>query len=196
MSEIRHIVFRCGPRVYLRPMTKKDLPNITRWINDPEVTQYLLTVYPLRFEDEEKWFESLGERKGKDSVFAIVLKHDHKMIGVMGLHSIDNLHGIAETGSFIGEKRYWGKGYGSEAKMLVLEYAFNAVNLRKVNSSVHAFNIRSKKSLEKCGYRVEGRRVKQYYKNGEYVDSILLAVFKEDFLPLWKKFEKSSKKKA
>ena len=142
------VVFRMGKRIYLRPLSKEDIPLLAVWINDPEVNQYLKISHPMRLEDEMKFYESLGERKN-DIIFAIVLKDTDDIIGTMGLHKIDHKNGLATTGSFIGRKDLWGKGYGTEAKMLLLEYAFNTLNLRKVCSIVYDFNERSKKCLKK-----------------------------------------------
>src|SRR5262245_3576042 len=118
------IVFRIAKRLYLRPVIKEDLPLITLWINDPEITWFLNTVYPQTLQDEEDLFESQRKKKSTDLVFALVLRETHEMIGIMGLHSIDQVHRLGTTGSFIGRKDLWGKGYGYEAKMLLLDYAF------------------------------------------------------------------------
>lgn len=188
-SRTSPVVFRTGKRIYLRPLQKEDALLLTLWINDPEVHQFLTTFKPVTVEDEYDWFEEV--RKDKNSaVFIITFKDTNEPIGVMGLHQINNLHGTATTGSFIGRKDCWSKGYGTEAKMLVLEYAFNTRNLRKVCSKVFDFNGRSKRALEKCGYKVEGVLKKHHYRNGRYCDCIQLAVFKKDFLPLWRKFKK------
>jgi RimJ/RimL family protein N-acetyltransferase len=94
----------------------------------------------------------------------------------------------------IGEKEYWGKGYGTEAKMLLLHYAFDTLNLRKICSSVISFNERSHKYSLKCGYKEEGRRKAQLFRDGKYWDEIQLAVFRKDWLLLWKKFQAEQKK--
>ncbi len=184
------IVFRMGKRIYLRAVLTEDIPLITVWINDPEVHQFLKIAYPMSPEDEKKWQEGLAGKKPGDVVFAIVLADTDEIIGVMGLHHIDHRNGLATTGAFIGRKDLWSKGYGTEAKMLVLEYAFNTLNLRKVCSAVYDFNGRSKRCLEKCGYTPEGCRKKHLYRNGRFVDEYLMAVFKEDFLPRFEKFKK------
>jgi RimJ/RimL family protein N-acetyltransferase len=186
------IVFRVGKRLYLRPISREDISQMTVWMNDPDTTRFLSMVHPMSLEGELKWFENTETNKGKNVIFAIVLKDSDEMIGVMGLHGIDHLHGIATTGSYIGKEEYRGKGYGTEAKMLVLEYAFNTLNLRKICSFVYDFNLRSKRCLEKCGYRVEGVLKKQHYRNGEYRDDVLLAIFKEDFFPVWEEYKKKN----
>ena len=189
-SPVPHVIFRKAKRVYIRPILPEDIPWFVVWINDGEVTQYLRTSFPFTPGEEYKWYEDMQKEKGKQAIFAIVLAETHTLIGVMGLESLDHISGTAVTGSYIGSKEHWGKGYGTEAKMLVLEYAFNTLNLRKICAVVYDFNPRSKRCLEKCGYKEEGRRKAQHYRNGRYADDYLMAVFKDDFLPLWKVFEK------
>jgi RimJ/RimL family protein N-acetyltransferase len=184
------IIFRMGKRIYLRPILKEDVPLLTIWINDPEVHQFLKVNAPMSPEDEIRFVDSLREKKETDIVFAIILEKTNEFIGVMALHKIDHRNGTATTGSFIGRKDLWSKGYGTEAKMLVLEFAFNMQNLRKICSSTYDFNGRSKRCLEKCGYHEEGVKKKQKYRNGRYCDEHVMAVFKEDFLLLWKKYKK------
>lgn len=188
------LLFRVGSAVYLRPVLREDLANLTRWINDPEVTQNLTTVFPKSPEDEDKWFEGLQEKQGVDVVFTIALKEGDRQIGIMGLHGINTVNRTATTGSFIGEKEDRGKGYGAEAKMLLLHYAFQTLNLRKINSVVYATNTASRRCLKKCGYKGEGVQEKQIYRNGEYVDLIIMGVFKEKFLHIWKKYPSGTRK--
>ena len=187
--------FRIGKRIALRALNKEDAHLLYKWINDPEVHQFLKVQYPISLAEEVKWIEGLPDKKATDVVFGIILLKTGQLIGVMGLHRISAKDGTATTGSFIGEKHYWNKGYGTEAKMLVLEYAFNTLNLYKICSSVYDFNPRSKCCLEKCGYRQEGKnhdgvREGQIYRNGRRADEILMAIFKEDFLKLWTKHKK------
>lgn len=190
MSNPNRIVFRMGKRIYLRALAKQDAPLLTLWINDPEITQYLKAAYPMTVEDEEKYIESMRDHKGKEVSFGIVLKESDELIGVMSLHRIDHRNGLATTGSFIGRKDMWGKGIGTEAKILVLEYAFNILNLRKICSVVYDFNGRSKRCLEKCGYKEEGIRKAHIYRNGRYCDEFMMAVFRDEFLPQWDAYKK------
>ena len=72
-----------------------------------------------------------------------------------------------------------------------LNYAFNTLNLRKICSSVLAFNKRSLKYNLHCGYKIEGRKRKQIFKNGKYWDEIILGLFKKDWLTIWKRYQKT-----
>ncbi len=191
MSEqIKQVVFLLGKRVVLRPLMKEDIPLLIRWINDPEISKFLNVCMPMMEADEEEWFGNLHKEKPNNIVLAIVV--EGKTIGTMGLHGISWKDRTATTGALIGEKEYWNKGYGSEAKMLLLNYAFNTLNLRKISSSVIAFNKRSYNYSLKCGYKKEGRLKKHHFSHGKYWDEILLAVFVEDWLPLWKQFAKKN----
>jgi len=181
------VIFLKGKNVVLRPLERTDIPKLLVWINDQEVRQYIATLFPMMEADENEWFDNLHKRKPNDVLLGIVV--DGKLIGNMGLHHISWTEGTATTGALIGDKEYQGKGYGSESKMLLLQYAFHTLNLRKICSSVIAYNERSFKYSLKCGYVEEGRLKDQFYRKGKYWDEILLAVFRKDWEPVWERFE-------
>src|SRR3989344_1628530 len=186
------VVFLRGKKVILRPPSKStDLETFIRWINDPEVRLYVKCFLPVTEGEEEKWFDELAGRRTTDVVL-VIETHDGTPIGIMGLHRISWKDRTATTGALIGEKEYWGKGYGTDAKMTLLDYAFNTLNLRKVCSSTLAFNERSIRYNQRCGYKEEGRRREQFFRNGGYVDEVLLAVFKKDWTALWEQYQKST----
>lgn len=185
------LIFLKGKKTILRPLRKAtDFELCLRWINDPEVNQYLLVYFPVTEKKEKEWFERIANNPNEIVLGIETL--DGKLIGTMALVHINGKDRTASTGALIGEKEYWGKGCGTDAKMTLLNYAFNTLNLRKINSSVYAFNKRSLKYNLKCGYKVEGVRKKQLFRNGIYHDEIIIAVFKEDWLPFWKKYQKAS----
>lgn len=192
METGKRVIFLKGRKVILRPLNKEtDLEDCQRWINDPEVRLYLTPFMPISKQTEAKWFDGLDEKT--DGVTLAIEILDGEFIGIMGLHNINWIGGTAITGALIGEKKYWGKGYGAEAKMLMLDYAFNSLNLRKICSEVMDFNKRSLAYLLKCGYKVEGRRKWQVYRDGKYCDLVLLAVFKKDWLSIWEGYKKTRK---
>ena len=186
------VVFLKGKKVILRPLRKEtDLEPCLRWFNDPDVTQYLTTYLPIMPQKEAEWFDELA--KSNDRVELAIETHDGKFIGTIGLHGIHPRDRTAMSGTVIGEKgdkeSNWGRGLGTDAKMQLLHYAFNTLNLRKINSAFYAFNERSLKYCLKCGYKIEGRREQEVFRNGEYQDVILLAVFRDDWLPIWKRYQ-------
>lgn len=177
----------------LRPLRKEtDLEACLRWINDPEVNHYLKIYLPMPAQGEAEWFDSIA--KSRSDIVLAIETLTGKFIGTMGLHRINWKDRVATTGALIGEKEYWGKGYGTDAKMILLDYAFNTINLRKICSSVFSFNKRSLRYLLHTGYKVEGVRRKQIFKQGKYWDEIILGLFRQDWLPAWERYQEASKK--
>ncbi len=182
------IIFLSGKKVNLRPLSENDIPLITRWINDPEVREFVSRTFPQTEKQEEAWFNKLGSDE-KNIVLGIETKKG-RLIGIMGIHRIDWIQRIATTGALIGEKDYWNKGYGTDAKMILLDYVFNTLNLRKISSSVLAYNKRSLNYSLHCGYKIEGRKRKQFFKKGRFWDLIELGLFREEWLPVWGKYKR------
>ncbi|HEY4474765.1 MAG TPA: GNAT family N-acetyltransferase, partial [Candidatus Paceibacterota bacterium] len=108
---IQKPVFLIGRRVNLRPFLRTDIPTLTRWINDPEVREFVASTLPQTEKQEEEWFNKLGA-SDKDIVLGIETK-EGVLIGSMGIHKINWRDRICTTGALIGEKEYWGKGYGT-----------------------------------------------------------------------------------
>ncbi|MFH1473258.1 MAG: GNAT family protein [bacterium] len=184
-------IFLVGRKVNLRPFSRAEIPILTRWINDPEVREFIAAILPQTEKQEEEWFNKLGI-DDKNIILGIETK-EGVLIGSMGIHKINWQDRICITGALIGEKEYWGKGYGTDAKMVILDYIFNTLNLHKVCSAVIAYNKRSLHYSLRCGYKIEGRRRKHIFKKGRYWNLIELGLFKEEWLPIWKKYKRTGK---
>ena len=178
----QHVEFLSGKRLYLRPVEAGDLAACCLWMNDPAVRQSLLTQWPVDEIGERQWFESHDRgRPRHDITLAIVLRDGDRLIGTMGLYGIDWRNRRASTGTVIGEKDCWGQGYGSEAKQLLLAYAFDTLGLHRLDSEVLASNLRSLQCQKKCGYVEEGRRRQAVFANGAWVDIILIGILADDW---------------
>lgn len=191
MSELAPVVFLDSFLVRLRPLEPSDAPLLFRWINDPEVRIFVTAFLPQTMSQEEEFIKKANDNN--NVVLGIEEKETGEFIGVMGLHDISWVNRTATTGAIIGVKEKRGIGLGTDAKMALLRYAFKDLGLRKINSSVISFNERSRRYSEKCGYRFEGVKKKQFFKNGEYADEILLAVFAEDWDQVWEQYQLSKK---
>ena len=171
-----------GNKIALGPLIKSDLDRLWRWVNDKEVTQYLhLFPFLMSRETEEKWLQRALESSDKDLIFAILLKPDYIHIGNVGLHRIDLINSHAEIGILIGEKQYWNKGYGTEAMILALDYAFNVIGLHKVYLRVMEFNKRGIRCYEKVGFKIIGRLREHINRCGRYWDLLLMDILREEF---------------
>lgn len=149
---------RVGHRVYLRPLAKVDAAQIARWTRQETET----------FWDAGRWMYSTPgyaafteEQQKKDPQtsinFAVCLRANDELIGSVGVDGVDYVHRFAETGSLINRPEYRGGGYGSEAKHLLFDYAFDTLNLHALQSVVIFPNTRSAAALRKQGYREAGR---------------------------------------
>lgn len=184
------VVFRTGKLVELRPHDKEKDAQIEQiWMNDPEITQYLMRIHPMTQRQQHEWIDGHG-KSNSDIPLAIVKKDNDELIGSIGLHQIDYINRNAVTGTIIGNKKYWGKGYGTDAKMLLLDFAFNCLDLHIIRSDVLAFNGRSLAYGKKCGYEEVGRLPGWFYRDGERHDEVALVVTREKWLPLWEEYKK------
>lgn len=186
-----NVFFRKGTKVGLRPLHEDDIPLLHEWANDKDLAQYVNNNLPLSLDQEKEWFKRASTATKTDMVLGIVEIENGTLIGTMGINKIEYPSATATTGAVIGNKEYRDKGYGTEAKMLLLEYAFKELGLRKIYSYVIEFNKRSIRYSEKCGYKEEARLPKHYFRKGKYWDKIILAVYKKD----WEKVQKQSKTK-
>lgn len=168
-----------GDRIYLSPRSIEDVEKYTEWMNDFEVTDYTGRSGQLTsLESEKKYLES---KIDVEATFAIVTLDEDKLIGTVGLESINHLHREATLGIFIGDKDYLSKGYGTEAIKLILDYGFNYMNLNNIKLNLMEFNERALKCYIKCGFKEYGRRRKCRFINGKYYDSIEMDILAEEF---------------
>jgi RimJ/RimL family protein N-acetyltransferase len=159
-------LFLKSERVVLRILNQTDLPLCQKWLNDAQVIKWMLAgTYPMYLSSEEGWYKNLAESK-TDVVLAIEIEGTY--IGNTGLHKIDLISRVAELGLFIGLPSYWGKGYATEAEKLMIDYAFNSLNLNRIEAQIFAENLPSRRAAEKNGFQQEGISRQRRYKNGEY----------------------------
>jgi RimJ/RimL family protein N-acetyltransferase len=170
-----------GERVRLRPVEEPDLPLFALWFNDPEVRYWLSMSDAPEFtlESEQEWYDEMRADPWR-LVWCIETEHGQP-IGNLGLHAIDETHGRATLGIPIGEKAFWGRGYGTEAIRQVLPYAFEEIGLRRVVLEADEDNLRGIRCYEKCGFVREGLLRGHRLRLGEPVDCLVMAVLREDW---------------
>ena len=172
-----------GERIRLVPLDKaRHLDNVLAWMNDPDVTETILSGdVPLGRAAEEEFFDKMCATPGPhptDILFAVeTLTGEH--IGICGLHQIEYRHGVAVSGTIIGPAEARGKGYGTEAARLRTRYAFEALGLRMVSSHIFAENTASLRMLARAGYREVARIPRRYWKRGAFRDVVLLVAERE-----------------
>lgn len=173
-----------GEKVALGVIVEEDIEKFWFWVNDKEVMQYLSDnlfygVHTLA--TERQWLDSILEGKKNVLTFAILLLPEYELAGVISLSKLDWKNRNAELAIFIGEKELWSKGVGSEALILLLDYAFNVLGLNKVYLRVFEYNERAIKSYLKVGFKVVGRLRQQRLRGGKYWDEIIMDILAEEF---------------
>lgn len=170
-----------GEGVRLRSIERTDIPTFLRWMNDPEVRENLLLFKPVSSMDEERWVDSLRDRTN-ELVLAVEAEIDGTWIhvGNVGLHDMDTKNRTAELGIVLGEKEHWGKGLGPSACRTMVRFAFDEMNLHRLDLSVFEFNTRAVRCYEKVGFKREGVRREALFHLGRYHDIIVMGLLRAD----------------
>ncbi|ADG82776.1 GNAT family N-acetyltransferase [Thermincola potens] len=170
-----------GKKTSIRTIARPDLPLLVKWKNDPVIGE-MVCGNPVitTLELEEKRFERQLEEY---SVLRLIIENEKGVpIGFMSVTEIDKFNRKVELGMLIGEKKYWGQGYGTDALLTVINYLFNKLGFNRVGVEVFRYNERARRLYEKLGFVQEGVQREGLYKNGTYVDIILMGLLKKDFL--------------
>lgn len=173
-----------GLKVTLRAIESEDLPLLNTWANDPEIQMGLGGWhFPTNMADQRRWFDSLDARSS-DQRFAIVAD-DHGLIGTANLVNIDWKNRNAFHGLMLGDKDIRGKGYGLDAVMAVMRYAFDELGLERLDGSMIAYNDASLRLyVGKCGWLEEGRQRNWYFRRGRNWDRIMVGITQADHAAL------------
>jgi len=174
-------VFIDGKIICFIPINLDHIKFFAKWMNNPRARKYARNEAPLTVEELKKWFEPREGRIGRFIAFELWHKKDKKPIGQVGLAWIDWINGWANSFISIGEPEYWGQNIATEATELLIEYAFNELNLNKLHGRVCVENIGSWSVAEKMGFQFEGITKDDFYVDGKYLDAKNYCLLKEDW---------------
>ncbi len=181
-DENRPIVNIVGERVALGPIRRDLLPLYQRWINDFGTLRTLAIVpHPLTMEGETAWYDRAATSDASVVHFTIYEAASWRPIGIMDLRAIDYRNRTAAFGIMIGDPASRGKGYGTEATRLMLDYAFTALGLHSVMLTYYAFNEAGRRAYLKAGFREFGRRRECHWMGGRLWDEIYMECLASEF---------------
>lgn len=188
-------------RLILRTPKISDWKDIVEGIGNLKVSKNVSSVpYPYKKKDALDWInkqiKESKKKKKKGYSFVIELKSEKKIIGGSGLHKLNLENGTAETGSWIAEPS-WRKGFATEAKIAINNFAFDKLKLRKLISEAFVFNKASNTMSKKLGLKLEGtlRKSQKCKATGKIHDSNIYGILKNEWKKSFKKLKKELKRK-
>lgn len=173
-----------GENVALGPLRRDLLPLYQQWFNSFDLLRTLdRHLKPVSLDQVERWFEARATsvQIGSVVVFTIYETETWRPIGNTALESVNLRDRTAEFGIFIGESTQRGRGYGTEATRLMLDYAFTGLGLQNVMLRVWEYNLAGIHVYTHAGFQEFGRRKKAHMMNGRWWDDIYMEALAEDF---------------
>ncbi|HGH1676156.1 GNAT family protein [Clostridium perfringens] len=163
-------------KLILRPIEIKDLNILNKWRNDYEIFKYLGGGFqPQSINEQEKYIDNLINNSGNSRRFII---DNGNAIGMVGLYSINFINRNCDLGIYIGEKSQQGKGYAKEAMNLILDFAFNNLNLRKIKLNVVDNNSKALNLYKSIGFIEVGILKEERFINGKFENVKIMELIK------------------
>ncbi|MCI7726724.1 MAG: UDP-4-amino-4,6-dideoxy-N-acetyl-beta-L-altrosamine N-acetyltransferase [Clostridiales bacterium] len=161
--------------IYLRPITADDTEMVLHWRNSDSVKRFYLYRKDITPEEHSRW---LSEKVDKGLVyqFIIVVSESDRPIGSVYIQHIDQTSQRGEFGIFIGETSAVGRGFGTTAAELIVQFAFGELGLHELYLRVLSDNVRAIRSYEHVGFSVEGNTREVACIDGAYHDVIRMSI--------------------
>ena len=180
--------FLIGKKVYLRSPEPGDEVIISTSENHPDPRSFLYFALPTSYESQYNAIKQKAHDPGT-IFYTIATIEPDEPIGCASFVRIDWIGRMATFYIAISEKENWSKGYGKEATRLMVDYAFQTLNMNRIQLHVSVENPRAIRVYEKVGFVKEGTLRQAMYYDNHYIDFVLMAIIKED----WEKNNKLSR---
>ena len=161
-------------QIYLRPMVDEDTDMIVAWRNKPSVKNYFIYQADFTREGHLYWLHEVVE-KGRACQMIICDKADNTPLGSVYIRDIDHTHHKGEYGIFIGDEEARGRGIGTEAAKLMIQYGFEELGLHRIYLRVLSGNKKAIRSYENAGFEQEGYLKDDVCINEKFVDIVWMA---------------------
>lgn len=183
MPDEQIVINIAGEKVALGPLQRDLVPLYHRWDNDFTVLRTLSIPRPSSLEEAYTTYEAqvASERDHESAYFTVYERTTLVPIGLSYLFDINYRDRTADFIILIGEVSYRGRGFGTEATRLTLDYAFTAVGVHNVFLQVWEFNTAARRAYEKAGFCECGRRRQSKWMGGKLWDRIYMECLASDF---------------
>ena len=170
-----------GKKVILRAVEEEDLEMLRQLTNSPDYEKMIVGwAFPVSKKDQTEWFANC--KNGLSRIRYTIVTEADGPVGMIGLRDIDWKNGVASgLGMRIAKKEIRTRGLATDAWMTLMRYAFQELRLNRINGSALAYNKASLRVCEKVGFKVEGIQRQAVYKNGEYIDLVMMGCLKSDY---------------
>ena len=172
-----------GERVRLTALKRGDLVRLREWLEDAEIRGLIGEVAPMSETDSEKFLEKV-RGDAQRAWFMVIVRENNKVIGEAGLLRMDRTWRTTDISVIIWERDEWGKGYGTETVLLLLDHAFRHLGFHRAAMGVVGFNERALRFWTKIGFRREGVQRDGYYYDGRYHDFVMMSILENEFREL------------
>ena len=173
-------IFLSGEKIYLTPIELEDAHFLASGENDPVVREALFLSLPVSFEQQENKIRQFISSK-ESIVFVIRERETKKQVGQTAFFRVDYISRAAVFYLAILDTAYWSKGFGTEATQLMVDYAFETLNLNRIQLHVSAENTPAIKIYQKAGFVKEGVLRQAMFRNGDYVDFCVMGILKQEW---------------
>lgn len=172
-----------GKRITLRKLRLSDAGDIYKCLQDKDIIRWTRIPWPYTLREAKSFIRRThgNIRAGTAYAFGIELRETEKIIGIISLIDVDLENRCAEIGYWLC-KKYWGKGISDEAVHLILEFAFNELNLHKIYGYIIEGNTASRRLLERCGFQYEGFLRESLYKDKKFYSEYVYGLLSRDFM--------------
>ena len=164
-----------GDVVSLCAHRSQDLDVYTRWFQDTALLGLVFTgpSRPVTREEQQRLVDDMA---ADTHAFAVRTLDGDRLVGTCALRPVDARNRSTSFGIVMGEPGDWGHGYGTDAARVALRYAFDELNVHRVQLTVFDFNERAIRAFTKAGFRQEVRRREALWRDGRWWDDVIMGV--------------------
>jgi RimJ/RimL family protein N-acetyltransferase len=177
-----------GERIWLRPTEPSDVVNDSAYAGDAEVGHFLGAKSPMSRAAAERFSTMIFSQAGETGYgYSICLLGTEQSIGTVFLRDVDKVNGSGVVGIFLGDRRYLGQGYGTDALNALVDFGFGELRLERIELEVFDYNARAIRSYVKAGFQTDAVLRHSRFHRGAYHDVQIMSILRDDWLALPRK---------
>lgn len=172
-----------GDRVTLTPLQIENIYKHFQWNNDPELNRFdnELPFRKENFGEFKDRFEQMVFQPIPDTIDFEVHVENGVLIGVAYAVDISTYHRHCSVGVTIGDRDYWGRGYGRESLDVLLDYCFNELEMHRVSTETFEYNEAWRRLVKKAGFKRDGVERDYLFREGAYWDKEVYGMLEDEY---------------